>query len=135
MALLPHKTSAWAYFRERLDEIAAACDSVAGDTRASQSLKVALNGASAALSRIAYPVSFQTNGLTWANGISQLFSPMDINHMDSHGVDLVHYQAVKDQTAIWDEVSQKDMPRLPRGPWTAQRITLFKQWIDSGFPA
>ena len=75
----------------------AACDSVAGDTRASQPLKVALNGASAAISRIAYPVSFQTNGLTWANGISQLFSPMDIDHMGSFAVDLGDYQAVKDK--------------------------------------
>jgi hypothetical protein len=134
VALLPHKASAWAYFRERLDEIAAACDSVAGDTRASASLKGALNGASAAMSRIASPVSFQPNGLTWANGIKQLFSPMDIAHM-APVPDLGDYQTVKDQTAIWDRVSQKDMPRLPLGPWTDQRIALFKQWMDSGFPA
>ena len=27
------------------------------------------------------------------------------------------------------------MPKLPLGPWTDQRIRLFKQWIDSDFPA
>jgi hypothetical protein len=141
VALLPHKTSAWAYYRERLDEIAAACASVASDPRASQPLKDALTKASVALQRIAYPVSFQPNGLTWANGISQLFSPMDVDHMGHRGLDLGNYQVVSTQTVncdsgecIWDKISQKEMPKAPLGPWTEQRIGLFKQWIDNSFP-
>jgi Ferritin-like len=133
VALLPHMTSAWAYFRERLDEIAAACGSVASDPRASQPLKDALSKASVALQRIAYPISFQPNGLTWDNGISQLFSPMDIDHM-SFFVDLGVYEAVSTQTVIWDMISQKAMPLDPLGPWTDQRIGWLKQWMDNNFP-
>jgi hypothetical protein len=126
-------TSAWAYFRERLDEIAAACGSVASDPRASQPVTDALSKASAALQRIADPISFQPNGLTWDNGISQLFSPMDIDHM-SFLVDLAAYDAVRTQTAVWDVISQKAMPLDPLGAWTDRRIGWFKQWMDSNFP-
>jgi Ferritin-like len=142
VALLPHLNSAWVYFRERLTEIAAACDSLAaGPPAAGQPLQTALTAASAALRRIAYPISSQPNGLTWANGISQLFSPMDVAHMGGLGLDLGDYQSVKSQagggnegSAIWDKVSHKDMPAAPLGPWTDQRIQLFKSWIDNGFP-
>jgi hypothetical protein len=141
VALLPHMSSAWAYFRERLGEIAVACDSVAADPRAGQALKDTMSAASAALQRIAYPISFQPNGLTWANGIGQLFSPMDVAHMKGLGLDLGDYQTVKTQAvgqdsgpAIWDKISQKEMPPAPLGPWTDQRMSLFKQWIDSNFP-
>jgi hypothetical protein len=115
---------------------------VANDPRASQPLKDALSKASAALQRIAYPISFQPNGLTWANGISQLFSPMDVDHMGHRGLDLGNYQVVSTQTVncdsgecIWDKISQKEMPKAPLGPWTEQRIGLFKRWIDNNFPA
>jgi hypothetical protein len=142
VALLPHLTSAWAYFRERLDEIAVACDSVANDPRADQPLKDVLSKASVDLHRIAYPISFQPNGLTWANGISQLFSPMDVDHMRKRGLDLGNYQTVRTETVdcasgacIWDKIDRKEMPKAPLGPWTEQRIGLFKQWIDNKFPA
>jgi Ferritin-like len=136
VALLSHMTSAWAYFRERLNEIAVACDSVASDPRARQPLRDALSKASAALQRIAYPISLQPNGLTWANGISQLFSPMDMDHMGPRGLNLGDYHAVSTQTdQIFDKISQKEMPKVPLGPWTEQRIGLFKQWIDNSFPA
>jgi Ferritin-like len=141
VALLPHMTSAWIYFRERLDEIAAACDAVAADARAGQPLKETLGQASAALQRIAYPISFQPNGLTWANGIGQLFSPMDVDHMKKRDLDLGDYQTVSTQTVdcgsdecIWDKISLQKMPKPPLGPWTDQRIGLFRQWINNGFP-
>lgn len=141
VALLPHMTSAWTYFRERLGEIAVACDSVAADPSAGQALKDTMSAASAAVQRIAYPISFEPNGLTWANGISQLFSPMDLAHMKELALDLADYQAVKAQAvsedsgpAIWDKISQKEMPPAPLGPWTDQRMALFKQWIDGNFP-
>jgi hypothetical protein len=66
---------------------------------------------------------------------------MDVAHMGGLGLDLGDYQSVKSQagggnegSAIWDKVSQKDMPAAPLGPWTDQRIQLFKSWIDNGFP-
>ena len=138
VALLPQMTSAWAYFRERLDEIAAACDSVANDPRAGQPLK----DASAALQRIADSISLQPNGLTWADGISQLFSPMDLDHMVQRGLNLANYDTVSTQAVgcenpgrcIWDLIIQGRMPKLPLGPWTQQRKGLFKQWIDNNFP-
>ena len=142
VALLPQMTSAWAYFRERLDEIAAACDSVANDPRAGQPLKDALGKASAALQRIADSISLEPNGLTWAHGISQLFSPMDLDHMGPLGLDLADYQTVSTQAVdcdnpgrcIWDRISKGEMPMLPLGPWTKQRMEWFKQWIDNNFP-
>ena len=143
VALLPQMTSAWAYFRERLDEIAAACGSVANDPRAGQPLKDALGNASAALQRIADSISLQPNGMTWTNGIAQLFSPMDLDHMiDPFGLDLADYQTVSTQAVncnnpgrcIWDRISKGEMPMLPLGPWTEQRMGWFKQWIDNNFP-
>jgi hypothetical protein len=142
VALLPQMTSAWAYFRERLDEIAAACDSVANDPRAGQPLKDALGKASDALQRIADSTSLQPNGLTWEHGISQLFSPMDLAHMGPLGLDLADYQTVSTQAVdcdnpgrcIWDRISKGEMPMLPLGPWTKQRMGWFKQWIDNNFP-
>jgi hypothetical protein len=142
VALLPQMTSAWAYFRERLDEIAAACGSVANDPRAGQPLKGALGKASAALQRIADSISLQPNGLTWEHGISQLFSPMDLDHMGEFGLDLGDHQTVSTQAVgcadpgrcIWDRIRGEEMPMLPLGPWTKQRIGVFKQWIDDNFP-
>ncbi len=142
VALLPQMTSAWAYFRERLDEIAEACDSVANDPRASQPLKDVLGKVSAALQRIADSISLQPNGLTWEDGISQLFSPMDLDHMGQRGLDLANYDTVSSQAVdcddpgrcIWDMITQERMPMLPLGPWTKQRKGLFKQWMDNKFP-
>jgi hypothetical protein len=135
-------TSAWTYFGERLEEIAAACNSVANDPRASQPLKDALGQASAALQRIADSISLEPNGLTWAHGISQLFSPMDLAHMGKRGLKLGDYETVKAQAVdcgnqgqcIWDKIINEAMPKLPLGPWTQQRMGWFKQWIDNDFP-
>lgn len=132
--LLPHKSSAWPYFRERLDEISAACDFVA-NTTTNQQLQGTLRKASDALKRIAYPISFEPNGLTWANGISQLFSPMDVDHMKRRGTDLGDYDVVKENAdLILDMVSQELMPAPPLGSWTKQRVGYFKQWMGPSFP-
>jgi len=115
---------------------------VANDPRASQPLKDVLGKVSAALQRIADSISLQPNGLTWEDGISQLFSPMDLDHMGQRGLDLANYDTVSSQAVdcddpgrcIWDMITQERMPMLPLGPWTKQRKGLFKQWMDNKFP-
>ncbi|NJM68771.1 MAG: hypothetical protein HC862_00340 [Scytonema sp. RU_4_4] len=138
--LLPQMRSAWIFFQERLQEIAEACDALINDskTQSYPQLRQALTKVSATLKNIAHTISLEPNGETWTNGISQLFSPMDVDHMKSiptFRVNLGDYDAVKNNAdAILDSVSSKSMPLLPEGPWTEARINLFKQWKDNNFP-
>jgi Ferritin-like len=138
--LLPQMSSAWIFFQERIQEIAQACDALLNDARTESypQLRSALTEVSAALKNIAHTISLAPNGETWANGISQLFSPMDIDHMKSiptFRVNLGDYDDVKSNVeAILDVVAAQSMPLLPEGPWTATRINLFKQWKDRNCP-
>lgn len=138
--LLPQMSSAWIFFQERLQEIALACDALIDDARTQPypQLQQALTEVSASLKKIAHTISLKPNGGTWANGISQLFSPMDVDHMKSiptFRVNLGNYDDVKNNAeAILGVVFSKSMPLLPEGPWTEARINLFKQWKDSNFP-
>jgi hypothetical protein len=138
--LLPQLSSAWIFFQERLQEIGLACDALTDDPRTQPHLPLrqALTEVSAALKNLAHTLLLQPNGGTWLNGISQLFSPMDIAHMRNQPrfpVDLDDYEAVKSNAeAILESVSSKSMPLLPEGPWTDTRINLFQQWKDNGFP-
>ncbi|MBW4631014.1 MAG: ferritin-like protein [Iphinoe sp. HA4291-MV1] len=138
--LLPQMSSAWIFFQERLQEIAVACDALIGDSRTQPypQLVQALTDVSAALKKTAHTISLKPNGGTWANGISQLFSPMDVDHMKSiprFPVNLGDYDDVKQNAdEILRVVSSKSMPLLPEGPWTEERINLFKKWKDNNFP-
>jgi hypothetical protein len=135
--LLPQMNSAWPYFRERLEEISAACDFLINDTSTEPfpKLRNTLLKVSAAVNKISYPISFEPNGLTWSNGISQLFSPMDVDHMKRRLVDLDDYEFVKTNvSSIHDVVKDGFMPKAPLGAWTSKRVEFFKQWIDNGFP-
>ncbi|MBE8989331.1 ferritin-like domain-containing protein [Nostoc sp. LEGE 12450] len=138
--LLPQMSSAWIFFQERLQEIAQACDALINDSRTQSYPQVqqALTEVSATLKNIAHTISLEPNGGTWTNGISQLFSPMDVAHMRRQPffpVNLGDYEDVKSNAdAILDTVSFNRMPKLPEGPWTEARINLFKQWKDSNFP-
>jgi hypothetical protein len=138
--LLPQIGSAWIFFQERLQEIALACDTLINDarTQTNSKLRAALTEVSVALKNIAHLISLEPNGGTWTNGISQLFSPMDVNHMrfqPKFPVSLDDYEEVKNNAdAILDSVSSNSMPLLPEGPWTEERVNLFKQWKDNGFP-
>lgn len=138
--LLPQMTSAWAYFRERLDEIAAACDFVANRPDASP-IKETMRKASAALQQIAYPISLEPNGLTWENGIKQLFSPMDIAHMKDSALThrppfiLDDYDLVRlNANRLLGALINLGMPMLPLGSWTAKRKEYFEHWKDHQFP-
>lgn len=138
--LLPQMRSSWIFFQERLQEIAAACDALISDARTQPhpQLLSALTEVSVALKNIAHTISLEPNGGTWTNGISQLFSPMDMAHMKaipSFRVNLGDYEDVKTNiTAIFRTVSAKSMPLLPEGAWTDERIQRFQQWIESEFP-
>jgi hypothetical protein len=138
--LLPQMSSAWIFFQERLQEIAEACDALINDSRTQpyQQLQQALTEVSVALKNIAHTMSLEPNGETWANGISQLFSPMDVDHMKSQprfSLKLDDYDEVKNNAdAILGSVSSRSMPLLPEGPWTEVRINLFKNWKDNSFP-
>jgi Ferritin-like len=138
--LLPQMSSAWIFFQERLQEITVACDALIDDARTQpyHQLQQALTEVSAALKKITHTISLKPNGGTWANGISQLFSPMDVDHMKSiptFRVNLGNYDDVKNNAeAILGVVFSKSMPLLPLGPWTEERINLFKQWKESNFP-
>lgn len=138
--LLPQMSSAWIFFQERLQEIAQACDALINDSRTQPypQLQQALTEVSVSVKNIAHTISLKPNGGTWTNGISQLFSPMDVDHMKSQPrfpVNLGDYETVKNNAdVILGSVSSKSMPLLPEGPWTETRINLFKQWKDSNFP-
>ncbi|KST69497.1 ferritin-like domain-containing protein [Mastigocoleus testarum] len=138
--LLPQMSSAWIFFQERLQEIAQACDALINGSRTESypQLREALTEVSTAQKKIAHTISLEPNGGSWTNGISQLFSPMDIDHMKRiprFRVDLGDYETVKnDADAILNSVSSRSMPLLPEGPWTEARINLFKNWKDSDFP-
>jgi hypothetical protein len=134
--LLPQISSAWLFFQERLQEIAQACDALINDSRTQSypRLKTALTEVSAALKNIAHTISLEPNGGTWKNGISQLFSPMDIAHMKFR-FNLGDYNQAKSNAGdILRTVNDRSMPELPEGPWTAARVSLFQQWINREFP-
>jgi hypothetical protein len=138
LQLLPQIRSAWIFFQERLQEIAQACDELLKDSRTQPhpQLQQALTEVSKSLKNIAHTISLEPNGGTWTNGISQLFSPMDIACMKPRGSILDDYNAVKNSAdEILSQVSSKNMPpRFPEGAWTDARIIIFKQWKDNSCP-
>jgi hypothetical protein len=112
--------SAWTYFRERLDEIAAACDFVANQPDAGAQPRATCK-ASEALKRIAYPMTSEPNGLTRENGIKQLFSHGRGSHGETR-VDLGAYELVRDGVRLWQprdvylgQDQPGSMPALPLG--------------------
>jgi len=71
-------------------------------------------------------VSFDTD-------IKPLITEADRDHM-LFMFDLWSYKDVKENADdIYDSVSHGRMPPAPTGPWTTDKVDLFKQWIDGGF--
>ena len=71
-----------------------------------------------------------------------LFRKVDIDHMRKHQVSLDDYKYMSDPTSnhanardVDNRVSTDDatlrMP--PDTPWTADKITLFRQWLIDGY--
>lgn len=143
--LLPQMHSAWTYFQERLDEISEACAALAADpsTQPHIDLRNRLNAVSANLKKIAFTFSVglaPPETWTWKNGISQLFSPMDVDHMLNKApirLDLANFNIVKADVesplgTILEVLDTRFMPMLPLGAWTAKRFERFQEWVDQG---
>jgi hypothetical protein len=70
--------------------------------------------------------------LSFATDIRPLFrdSP-DVDSMQGYGLDLSSYEDVKAKAAeIYARLEDGSMPCDE--PWPAERLALFKQWIDEG---
>jgi hypothetical protein len=70
--------------------------------------------------------------------ILPLFTTMDIQHIDEHGVSLDNYQYMKDPghaEAVYNAVSTGDMPPSDSGeqPWSPDQVALFKEWMNEGY--
>jgi hypothetical protein len=80
----------------------------------------------------ASPVSFKSD-------ILPLFTSTDIAHMASWGVLLNSYLYMKipnNAAAVYHRLSIGSMPpREAGGPWSADKVSLFKAWIDGGYTA
>ncbi len=63
------------------------------------------------------------------------FTDEDVEHMNDFGIDLNDYATVRDGAdLILTRLKDPDnpMPPTPRGPWPADWIECFQQWIDAG---
>lgn len=69
--------------------------------------------------------------LSFAAAIWPLFRPYDIESMKPAGIDLSSYEDVKKKAeSIYARLSAKEMPC--DGPWSADSIQKFKEWMESG---
>ena len=74
--------------------------------------------------------------LSFAKDIRPLFRDEDIDCMKPAGVDLddsAWMCVLANAQSVYGEVSTGRMP--PDKPWAADRVSLFKQWMDAGCPA
>jgi hypothetical protein len=82
------------------------------------------------------PETYPAEGCTsYKTDIRPKFTTEDVDHMNDLGMDLNDYSAVKSNAdLILTRLTDPDnpMPPPPRGPWSAELIECFKQWIASG---
>jgi hypothetical protein len=74
--------------------------------------------------------------LSFATDIRPLFRDEDIDCMKSMGVELddpAWMCVPANAHDVYRTVSDGSMP--PDEPWTAERVSLFKKWMDAGCPA
>jgi hypothetical protein len=75
--------------------------------------------------------------VTWTNDIQKLFSPLDVAHMKTIGIDLSSYQSVKiNAVRIYSAVSGGVMPPPGSGeqPWSSAWVNTFGCWIKQNCP-
>jgi hypothetical protein len=73
--------------------------------------------------------------LSFATDIRPLFRDEDITCMDGGGVhldDLAWMSVPANAQSVYDSVSTGAMP--PDAPWPSDRVSLFKKWMDAGYP-
>jgi hypothetical protein len=74
--------------------------------------------------------------ITFAADIRPLFRDGDIKCMRKGGVkldDAAWMCVPANAKLVYDSVSAGTMP--PDAPWAADRVSLFKSWMDAGCPA
>ncbi len=74
--------------------------------------------------------------LSFATDIRPLFRDGDIKCMGRAGVrldDPAWMSVPANAQSVYDQVSSGLMP--PDAPWPSDHISLFKKWMDAGFPA
>lgn len=74
--------------------------------------------------------------LSFATDIRPLFREEDIECMKSMGVELddpVWMCVSANAQSVYDRLADGSMP--PNEPWPADRVALFREWMDAGFPA
>ena len=74
--------------------------------------------------------------LSFAKDIRPLFREDDIECMKPHGVELddLKWMSVPGNAqSVYGTLADGSMP--PGEPWPADRVALFKAWMDAGFPA
>jgi hypothetical protein len=76
--------------------------------------------------------------VSFQNDILPLFTKMDIEHMRGMGVDLDKYDYMKvpaHAEDVYTQVSQQLMPPSDSGedPWSADKVTLFSEWMKGGY--
>jgi len=77
--------------------------------------------------------------VSYANDIKPLFSGIEVTHMSAQGLDLNSYDDVKNNAqTIYGRLTtpnprQLMPPASSGGPWSADKIAKFKQWMDDGY--
>jgi hypothetical protein len=74
--------------------------------------------------------------LSFATDIRPLFREDDIECMKPMGVELDNpawMRVPANAQSVYAAVADGSMP--PGEPWPADRVALFKKWMDAGFPA
>jgi hypothetical protein len=74
--------------------------------------------------------------LSFAADIRPLFRDEDVDCMKPMGIDLddpAWMQVPANAQSVYSTVSAGSMP--PDEPWDAERVSLFKRWMDAGLPA
>jgi hypothetical protein len=78
----------------------------------------------------------QNMALSFAKDIRPCFRDGDIQCMGPAGVKLDDPAWIcvpANAQSVYDQVASGQMP--PDAPWPPDRISLFKKWMDAGFPA
>ena len=77
------------------------------------------------------------SNVTWTNDIEKMFTPLDIDHMKTRGVDLSSYDSVKiNAVAIYTRVKSGSMPPPGSGEdrWSTDMVNIFGCWIQQSTP-
>jgi hypothetical protein len=64
-----------------------------------------------------------------------MFTQEDITHMQAQGLDLTSYDnVVSSAPGIYGQVAAGNMPPPPEGPWSADQVATFLNWMSNGYP-